>query len=196
MLEKRLDQSLKRLKTDYLDLYLYHWRNLTPLEETVSELERVKAAGKIKHWGVSNFDTSDLEELWQIPSGKNVAANEDLYNLGSRGIEFDLLPWQKEKNLPLIAYSPVGAGSLNHGNEIATHPLIQEVAKRHQVSSYQIMLAWAIRDGSTIAIPQTNNPEHMLDNIAAQDILLTPEDLKLLDQAYPKPTKKEPLAML
>ncbi|BDR57844.1 aldo/keto reductase [Xylocopilactobacillus apicola] len=195
-MEKSLDASLKRLQTDYLDLYLYHWRGMTPLSETVKELERLKEKGKIKAWGVSNFDTPDLEELNHTPGGENAQANEVLYNLGSRNIEYDLISWQIERQITLIAYSPVGAGTANHGTQIAKNPVVQEIAKRHNASSYQIMLAWAIRDGQTIAIPQSNIPEHMKENIAAGEISLSSEDLAQLDQAYPKPTTKRPLSIL
>lgn len=196
-IEKSLDHSLKNLQTDYLDLYLYHWRGITPLLETVTALQRLQDSGKIRAWGVSNFDTSDLEELWQLPNGKNVQTNEVLYNLANRGIDFDLIPWQKDHHLPLIAYSPVGSGTAaSHGKSIKSDPQVQAIAQKYKVSSYQIMLAWVIRNGFTIAIPQTNNPEHMKDNIAAAKIKLTASDLMLLDQAFPAPTKKQILAKL
>ena len=196
-IEKSLDHSLKNLQTDYLDLYLYHWRGITPLLETVTALQRLQDSGKIRAWGVSNFDTSDLEELWQLPNGKNVQTNEVLYNLANRGIDFDLIPWQKDHHLPLIAYSPVGSGTAtSHGKSIKSDPQVQAIAQKYKVSSYQIMLAWVIRNGFTIAIPQTNNPEHMKDNIAAAKIKLTASDLRLLDQAFPAPTKKQILAKL
>ncbi|ERL63929.1 aldo/keto reductase [Schleiferilactobacillus shenzhenensis] len=194
-MEKSLDASLARLHTDYLDLYLYHWRGGVPLAETVDELQRLQDSGKIRAWGVSNFDLSDMEELWQLPNGKNAVANEDLYNLATRGIEYDLLPWQRQHGIPLIAYSPVGAGedipaSAMHGNAA-----LAQVAQRHGVSPYEIILAWAIRDGHTIAIPQTSNPAHMKTNIAAGDIQLSADDLALLDKEFPAPTRKMPLAM-
>lgn len=196
-IEISLDHSLKNLQTDYLDLYLYHWRGITPLLETVTALQHLQDSGKIRAWGVSNFDTADLEELWQLPNGKNVQANEDLYNLANRGIDFDLIPWQKDHHLPLIAYSPVGSGTAaSHGKNIKSDPQVQAIAQKYKVSSYQIMLAWVIRNGFTIAIPQTNNPKHMKDNIAAAKIKLTASDLMLLDQAFPAPTKKQILAKL
>ncbi|BDR57367.1 aldo/keto reductase [Xylocopilactobacillus apis] len=195
-IEKSLDDSLKRLQTDYLDLYLYHWRGMTPLAETVNELERLKDTGKIHNWGISNFDTNDLKELWELPNGENAQTNEVLYNLASRGIEYDLIPWQKEHHLPLIAYSPVGAGVENHGLEIKQNPNVLRVAEKHNATSYQIMLAWVIRNGETIAIPQTSNPEHMKINLAAGEITLDSDDLLLLDQAYPKPTHKQILEQL
>ncbi|MFD1670720.1 aldo/keto reductase [Agrilactobacillus yilanensis] len=191
-----LDASLQRLKTDYLDLYLYHWRGGVPLAETVAELQRLQTTGKIKNWGVSNFDTADMKELWQLSQGSNASANEDLYNLGSRGIEYDLLPWQKAHNCPLIAYSPVGAGDSYNGTQVSNTSEVLEVAKRHHVTAHQVMLAWVIRNEQVLAIPQTSNPEHMQANIAAGELELDEADLALLDQAFPAPTRKQPLAIL
>lgn len=194
-LERHLDQSLRRLQTDYLDLYLYHWRGRVPLKEVVSELERVRQAGKIKAWGVSNFDTSDMEELWQLPAGKNAAANEDLYNIEERGIEYDLLPWQKEHELPLIAYSPVGGRQNELGTTMLRNKVVKKIAAQHGVSPYVLLLAWIIRDGRTIAIPQTSEPEHAVANVQAGELELTGAELSSLDQEYPQPTTKEPLSI-
>lgn len=194
-MENSLDASLKRLDTDYLDLYLYHWRGTVPLSETVDQLQRLTTKGKIKSWGVSNFDTKDLQELWQLPSGSKCVANEDLYNLSSRGIEYDLLDWQSQNNIPLIAYSPVGH------NEQMSRLLIQNdavisVANNHDATPYQIILAWAIRSGRVIAIPQTGNVKHMKENTAALSIELSVDELKQLDEAYPAPKRKLPLDIL
>ncbi|KRL11110.1 2,5-didehydrogluconate reductase [Schleiferilactobacillus perolens DSM 12744] len=194
-MEKSLEASLARLQTDYLDLYLYHWRGGVPLAETISELQRLQDSGKIRAWGVSNFDLPDMTELWQLPEGKNAVANEDLYNLAERGIEYDLLPWQRAHNIPLIAYSPVGAGADIRSSAMQGDTALAQVAAHHNVSPYQVILAWAIRDGHTIAIPQTSNAEHMKTNIAAGDVTLTDGDLALLDKEFPAPTRKEPLAM-
>ncbi|MTV83251.1 aldo/keto reductase [Secundilactobacillus folii] len=194
-MEQSLDASLKRLGVDEVDLYLYHWRGGVPLSETVDELQRLTQAGKTKAWGISNFDIDDLKELWQLPNGSKAAANEDLYNLSSRGVEYSLLGWQKAHDLPFIAYSPVGApDSLDsHLDEDKT---IQTVAKRHQASIYQILLAWVIRQPQILAIPQSSNAKHAADNIHAGDISLTKDDLALLDKAFPAPTKKLPLDVL
>ncbi|WP_288529579.1 aldo/keto reductase [uncultured Secundilactobacillus sp.] len=194
-LEKSLDASLKRLQTDYLDLYLYHWRGTTPLAETVAELDRLTHTGKIRAWGVSNFDYVDMQELLQLPAGQNVAANEDLYNLGSRGTEVRLQAWQEAHQIPFIAYSPVGAGD-SLGANMTASPAVQAVAERHQVSTYQVLLAWAIRNPNILAIPQTSDPSHAEANVLAGDLTLTKKDLIELDQAFPKPTSEPPLAIL
>lgn len=193
VMEHHLDASLKRLQTDHLDLYLYHWRGPIPLEETVAELDRLRSIGKIGAWGVSNFDIPDMQELVALPAGGNVAANEDLYNIESRGIEYDLLPWQRQRHIPLIAYSPVGGLSNNLDTSMLTDPEVRQVAARRGVSTYELLIAWAVRDGNTLAIPQTSNPKHMSANIAAAGIELTDEDLAQLDRRYPAPTHRIPL---
>lgn len=194
-LARHLDETLHRLKTDYLDLYLYHWRGSVPLAETIAELDRMKQIGKIKTWGVSNFDVADMEELWELPAGKYAAVNEDLYNIEERGIEYDLLPWQDEHQVPLIAYSPVGGKQNELGTSMLTNQVVREIADQHDVTPYVLLLAWIIRNGQTIAIPQTNNPEHAAANMQATKLELTPAELKRLDQEYPKPNHKVPLAI-
>ena len=194
-LEQHLDASLQRLQRDYLDLYLYHWRGGVPLAETIAELDRMKQIGKIKAWGVSNFDVTDMEELLELPAGKNVAVNEDLYNIEERGIEYDLLPWQSEHHVPLIAYSPVGGKQNELGTSMLTNQVVKEIANQHDVTPYVLLLAWIIRNGQTIAIPQTNNPEHAAANMRAASLELTAAELKRLDQEYPRPDHKVPLAI-
>ncbi|MBU7556110.1 aldo/keto reductase [Weissella paramesenteroides] len=194
-LARHLDETLHRLKTDYLDLYLYHWRGSAPLAETIAELDRMKQIGKIKAWGVSNFDVADMEELWELPAGKYAAVNEDLYNIEERGIEYDLLPWQDEHQVPLIAYSPVGGKQNELGTSMLTNQVVRKIADQHDVTPYVLLLAWIIRNGQTIAIPQTNNPEHATANMQATKLELTPAELKRLDQEYPKPNHKVPLAI-
>ncbi|MBW1605903.1 aldo/keto reductase [Lactobacillus sp. Sy-1] len=194
-MEKALDNSLQRLGTDYLDLYLYHWPGRTPLAEVVANMEAMQQSGKIKHWGVSNFDLSDMQSLWSVPEGQNVAANEDLYNIGSRGIDYDLLPWQRDHQIPLIAYAPVDEAD-SRGLDITKQRALVEVANRHSATPFQIMLAWSIRDGQTIAIPQTSSEQHMQENIDAAKIGLTNDDLQLLDSAFPKPTSKQSLDII
>lgn len=194
-LQHSLEQSLSRLQTDYLDLYLLHWPGKVPLEETVSELERLKQAGWIRQWGVSNFDTSDMRALYSIPKGKDCLTNQVLYNLASRGIEYDLLPWMREHRLPLIAYSPIAQGD-TLGGGLLDNPLLQEIAAAHEATIFQILLAWVIRDGKTIAIPQSGKAQHVLDNLQAMEIQLTPMECQLLNNAFPKPVGKQPLDIL
>ena len=189
-LEQALDESLKRMGVEYLDLYLYHWRGSYPLEETVAELERVKKAGKIREWGVSNFDIDDMEELWLVPGGRNCLVNQVLYHTGSRGIEYSLLPWMRKHDVALMSYCPLAqAGTLKRG--ILNNPVLKEIAQKHNATVEQIMLAWNIRDGHTIAIPRSGKAEHTLLNAGADEIQLTEQDYKAIDQAYPPPTKKE-----
>lgn len=194
-LPNHLEETLQRLNTDYLDLYLLHWTGEIPLAETVAAMEQAQKAGKILRWGVSNFDVADMEELWQIPEGKNCLTNEVLYNLGSRGIEFDLSPWMREKKLPLIAYSPIAQGD-SLGNDFQKNPVLLEIAQAHQCSVFQLLLAWTLRDNQTIAIPQSSNKEHVLDNLQAAELELTEAEWQKIDAAFPKPTTKQPLAVL
>ena len=191
-MERSCDATLKRLDTDYLDLYLYHWRGSVPLAETVTCLEELKMKGKIRAWGVSNFDTSDMDELFTLPSGKNCAVNQVLYHLGSRGIEFDLLPWMRRHGVALMAYCPLAqAGTLRRG--LFENETVAAVAQKHGCDVTQVLLAWCIRDGSTIAIPRSSKKEHTLLNAGADTVQLDAEDLADLDKAFPPPTHKMPL---
>lgn len=186
--------TLKNLRTDYLDLYLLHWIEDVPLAETVRCMEQLVEEGKIRAWGVSNLDTDEMEELWSIPGGCHCQVNQVLYNPSSRGIEYDLLPWMREHGVALMAYCPLAqAGTLRQG--LFESPQIAEVARRHNASVAQVILAWDIRDGSTIAIPRTGQAQHALENAAADEIELTQEDIALIDQAWPAPTHKVPLDM-
>lgn len=194
-LEHSLDQSLAAVGTDYFDLYLLHWRGGIPLAETFNELERVKKAGKIKAWGVSNFDVSDLEELWRLKNGTDCVANEDLYNLDSRGIEFDLLPLMKQHQLPLIAYSPLAQGDSLSG-KLTENPLLKEIAANHHMTVSQIMLAWVLRIGNVLAIPKSSSPKHAEENVAAGNIELSDDELLALQKEFPSPNKKVPLAVI
>ena len=191
-LEKSLDRSLKLMQTDYFDLYLLHWRGGIPLAETVDELVKMQTKGKIRHWGVSNFDVADLEELWALHQGRECVANEDLYNLDQRGIEYDLLPLMRANNLPLIAYSPLSQGDRLSGN-LTTNPLLKELAANHQATVYQIML---IRDQHTLAIPKAASPVHARENVEALNISFSTDELEALAKAFPKPQTKEPLATI
>ncbi|MCR5291103.1 MAG: aldo/keto reductase [Treponema sp.] len=184
--------TLDRLGTDYLDLYLYHWRGSTPLKETVQCLEELQDEGKIRSWGVSNFDIDDMEELLSVPGGEHCVVNQVLYHLGSRGIEYSLKPWMKKQNIALMAYCPLAqAGSLRKG--LFNNQAILSIAQKYGVTPAQVLLAWVIRDGNTIAIPRTGNPLHVADNAAVDDLVLSPEDFEALDKAYPPPTHKEML---
>ena len=193
-MRQSLQNSLQRLQTDYLDLYLYHWRGMVPLSETVSELQALQNEGLIRSWGVSNFDLDDMQELWQLPEGQNCVVNEDLYNLETRGIEYSLLPWQREHHVPLIAYSPLGRGP-KMGSTMMKNEAVLQVAEKHQASAYQILLAWVMQQPDVLAIPKSSSSKHLLSNLKALDIELTPEDLQILEKAYPKPERKEPLAI-
>jgi diketogulonate reductase-like aldo/keto reductase len=188
--EAACERSLRRLKTDVIDLYLLHWRGSVPLSETVEAFEALKAAGKIRHWGVSNFDTDDMEELAGLAAGSAVQTNQVLYNLGRRGIEHDLIPWCRERGIPVMAYSPVEQGRL------ATNSRLAELARRHDASPAQIALAWAMRQDGVIVIPKASRPEHVRENRSALDIELTAEDLGELDRLFPPPRRKQPLEMI
>ena len=193
-IETALDNTLMRMGVEQLDLYLYHWRESYPLEETVAELERVKKVGKIKEWGVSNFDIDDMEELWEIPGGQNCLVNQVLYHIGSRGIEYSLLPWMREHEVALMSYCPLAqAGTLKRG--LMTHPVLVGLAEKYNATVEQIMLAWNIRDGYTIAIPRSGKAEHTLQNAGADLITLSEEDYQAIDRAFPKPVRKEYLDM-
>ncbi|NUE98539.1 aldo/keto reductase [Lactobacillus melliventris] len=193
-MRQSLQNSLQRLQTDYLDLYLYHWRGMVPLSATVSELQALQNEGLIRSWGVSNFDIDDMQELWQLPEGQNCVVNEDLYNLETRGIEYSLLPWQREHHVPLIAYSPLGRGP-KMGSTMMKNEAVLQVAEEHEASAYQILLAWVMQQPDVLAIPKSSSSKHLLSNLKALDIELTPEDLQILGKAYPKPEHKEPLAI-
>ena len=191
-LPKACERSLARLRINAIDLYLLHWREKTPsLAETVDAFEKLRSVGKIKRWGVSNFDVDDMEELWSIESGANCATNQVLYNLENREIEFDLLPWGQKKKLPIIAYSPVG-----HGRGLLENATLKKIAKRHNASSAQIALAWVLRQSQVIAIPKSSNEKHVRDNARSIDIKLTEEDFAALDREFPLPKSKKSLPML
>ncbi|UVI30977.1 aldo/keto reductase [Paenibacillus spongiae] len=189
---KSCEESLRRLKTDRLDLYLLHWRGGVPLSETIEGMEKLVEEGKIMRWGVSNLDTADMKELFRLPDGTHCTTNQVLYHLGSRGIEYDLLPWMREHHLPLMAYSPLAqAGALRAG--LVTHPVVSEIAHRHRSNPFQLLLAWCIRNGDVIAIPKASTEQHVLENAAAALIELTNEDLNRLDGVFFPPTRRMPL---
>jgi len=184
------ERSLKRLRTDYIDLYLLHWREQVSLPEVLESMERLVAAGKIRRWGVSNFDTADLKELWSIPDGNRCAVNQVWYSLGSRGPEFDLLPWQRERRLPLMAYCPLDEGRL------AVHPALTALGRRYRASAAQLALAWLLSHPEVIAIPKAAHPGHLNENLAAARITLSPQDAAELDRVFQPPRSKQRLAMV
>ncbi|WP_159948228.1 aldo/keto reductase [Rhizobium sp. 18065] len=184
------DRSLKRLGTDYLDLYLLHWRGEHPLADTVAALETLKASGKIRSWGVSNFDIDDMEELFELPDGKNCSVNQVLYNLSRRGIEFDLLPWCQERHIPVMAYSPIEQGRL------LRHPELIHIANTYQATPAQIALAFLLDRDSVIPIPKTVSLNRLQENRDAVQLDITDEDFDRLDVAFPPPSRKVPLEML
>lgn len=187
--------SLQRMGVDFLDLYLLHWRGSVPLEETVEAFEGLKQEGLIRAWGVSNFDVSDMEELWRIPAGKNCAANQVMYHLGSRGIQYDLLPWMHQHGVPLLAYCPL-AHSDAYRKSITEHPAVKEVAEAHGASVFQVMLAFIARQPNAIALPKSASVAHVKHNLESLQLKLTDEDWQKLDEAFPPPTKKTELDML
>jgi diketogulonate reductase-like aldo/keto reductase len=184
------ERSLKRLRTDRIDLYLLHWRGNVPLDDTLEAFEALLRDGKIRHWGVSNFDVDDMEELVSLPGGKAVATNQVLYNLSRRGIEYDLLPWSASRRMPTMAYSPIEQGCL------LREPVVRQIAARHDASTSQVALAWVLRRGDVIAIPKAGSVAHVEGNRAALDLRITAEDLAELDRAWPPPRRKLPLEMI
>jgi diketogulonate reductase-like aldo/keto reductase len=184
------ERSLKRLRTDRLDLYLLHWRGSVPLEDTVAGFEELRRSGKIRHWGVSNFDTRDMEELAQVPDGANCATNQVLYNVTRRGPEFDLIPWMAAHRMPLMAYSPIEQGRLPQSDAL------KAIGEKHGASAFQLALAWLLQQPGVIAIPKAGRPDHVRDNQRALEITLTPEELKAIDAQFPPPRRKRPLEMI
>ena len=181
--------SMERMGVDYIDLYLLHWRGGIPLSETVACMDQLKKEGKIRRWGVSNFDTDDMKELWQVPGGRNCAVNQVLYHVGSRGIEYDLLPWMREHGVLLMAYCPLAqGGDLKRG--LYQNPVLKQIADNHQATVSQVLLAFTMRDGNTISIPRTGKKEHTLENAGADFITLTKEELDMIDKVYPAPKHK------
>lgn len=190
LIKTSLKASLKRLQTDYLDLYLLHWRGDTPLSETIFGLEQMVQTGLIKNWGVSNFDLADLKELSNLENGQNCRINEDLYNIGSRGIEYSILPWQKQHDMSFVGYSPFGSDGSEYLN---IKPVIKEMAQTKNISVHQLLLAWVIRNHDLLSIPKTGSVTHMQSNLAAIDVQFTEDELRLLDKYYPKPTQEPSL---
>ena len=184
------DRSLKRLNTDRIDLYLLHWRGSHPLAETVGAFEKLKEAGKIGAWGVSNFDVGDMQELAGLKAGADCATNQVLYHPDSRGIEYDLLPWCLEHRMPVMAYSPIG-----QAGRLLRSTALRNVAERHDATPAQIAIAWGLRHPHVISIPKAVDPVHVRQNAAAGEITLTEEDLAAIDAEHPPPRRKQSLEM-
>ena len=186
------ERSLKRLRTDYLDLYLLHWQGPIPLEETLEAFVALHERGSIRHYGVSNFDRAELEQAASLPGGTGIAANQVLYNLEQRGIEWDLLPWCREHGVPVMAYSPLGSDS----RRLRTHPVLQAMAARLGATPARIALAWLLRQPDVVVIPKASSEAHVRDNHAALELELAATDLTELDRAFAPPTGGAPLAMI
>ena len=184
------ERSLKRLKTGVIDLYLLHWRGTVPLSETVAAFEALKHAGKIRHWGVSNFDVSDMQELHRVAPHNACVVNQVLYHAGERGIEFDLLPYLAKTDCALMAYSPLGQGGL------LRDPALVQIASTHGVSTATIALAFILRHSQAIAIPKTSSVDRLADIVAAHKLSLTAADMDVLNKRFPAPRKKTPLNMI
>mgnify|MGYP002784420237 CR=1 FL=1 len=184
------EQSLKRLKTDYLDLYLLHWRGSVPLAETFEAFQTLQESGKIRSYGVSNFDVEDMEEATQVNGGNAITTNQVLYNLMRRGIEWNLLPWCRQRMIPIMAYSPIEQGRL------LNHRSLQAIAKARGVTTAQVAIAWLLHQEEIIVIPKSSRIEHIKQNFAALDLTLNADELATLNTAFPPPTKPMPLAML
>ena len=177
------EASLARLGTDHLDFYLLHWPNgiIDDLSRIVAGFESLRAAGKIRAWGVSNFTVSDMENLFRVPHGDRCATNQVLYNISNRGIEDDLLPWCEKRGMPVMAYAPLGESSLVHD------PTLARIGAAYGCSAAAVALAWAIRSGNVIAIPESGSPTHVKENAVALSLTLAQRDLQTLDAAYPPP---------
>lgn len=187
------ERSLRRLKTDYLDLYLLHWRGPVPLGETLAVFQVLRESGKIREYGVSNLDADDMEEVNRLPGGGQIVTDQVLYNLVHRGIEWDLLPWCRERGIVIMAYSPIEHASDNQ-SAFLTNRALKRIAARHQATPAQIALAWLLQQ-NVVAIPKASKLEHVRQNRGALEISLTEKDLKELDLAFPSPRRKVPLAM-
>ena len=183
------ERSLKRLKTEVIDLYLLHWRGGTPLSETVRAFEQLKGSGKIRHWGVSNFDVDDMEELMGVEHGGTCAVNQVQYSLTARGVEWDLLPWQQKRGIPLMAYCPLGGGDL------VDHPALQPLARKHATTPAVIAIAYLLARSGVQPIPKSAKPERMKELATARGIALDTDDAAALDHAFPPPRRKQSLAM-
>jgi diketogulonate reductase-like aldo/keto reductase len=184
------ERSLRRLKTDRIDLYLLHWRGSVPLAETLAGFARLQRDGKIRHHGVSNFDLDDMQEWVALAGGEEVAANQILYNLSSRGPEWGLTPWCRERRIAIMAYTPLGQGRM------LRHKALAEIAVRHGATAAQVALAWLLGHDAMMVIPKATRPEHVRENRGALDVRLTADDLAAIDRAFPPPKGRTALGMI
>jgi diketogulonate reductase-like aldo/keto reductase len=184
------ERSLRRLRTDRIDLYLLHWRGAVPLEETLEAFTTLQRKGKIRYYGVSNFDVEDLEEWWRLPRGSSITTNQVLYNLNRRGIEWDLLPWLRERRVPIMVYSPIEQGRLTREKRLAN------VARPSGLTAAQVALAWLFSSNDIIVIPKTSSLSRLQENLRALDHELTPDLLAELDRLFPPPSRRRPLEMI
>jgi diketogulonate reductase-like aldo/keto reductase len=184
------ERSLRRLCTDRIDLYLLHWRGSVPLEETLEGFTTLQGESKIRYYGVSNFDVDDMEELWRVPGGSSTAANQVLYNLRHRGIEWDLLPWLRERRIPIMAYSPIEEGRLTRDKALAAF------ARRLDMTPAQAALAWLLANNDVVVIPKTGKRSRLQENLRALNHELTPDQLLELDRFFPPPSRHQPLEMI
>ncbi|MEZ5833803.1 MAG: aldo/keto reductase [Dongiaceae bacterium] len=186
---KACEASLKRLRTDHIDLYLLHWRGSVPFAETMAGFDDLMQAGKILGFGVSNLDLAELQEWLAVSRADKTLANQVMYSIDNRGVDFDLLPWCLEKKIAIMAYCPLSQGAITGSSAV------KKVADRHRATPAQIMLAWVMRHEHVIAIPKSAKPERVRENVKAAEIVLSAEDLMDLDKAFPPPRKAQPLAM-
>lgn len=189
-MHRSCEASLRRLRVDAIDLYLLHWPGAVPLAETVEAFEALQQAGRIRHWGVSNFDGATMQQLWRTPGGSAAQVNQVLYNLGERGIEWDLRPWLRERGVPVMAYSPFDQGRLLRKRGLAAF------AKKHGMAPAQVAVAWLLAQDGVIAIPKTGSPQRLEENASAADRALPAEELQELDALFAPPAGPSPLAML
>jgi diketogulonate reductase-like aldo/keto reductase len=183
------ERSLRRLRVDRLDLYLLHWRGAHPLAETVAAFETLQQRGRIRYWGVSNLDTADMLELTGVTGGSGCAANQVYYSLSERGVEFDLLPWQRVRQMPLMAYCPLDRGALGR------HPTLETLAQRLGATPSQVALAWVTAQPGVMALPKAVKVQHLRENLAAAEVVLDASARATLDRLFPPPRRKRPLVM-
>lgn len=184
------EKSLTIMGVEMIDLYLLHWPGRYPLADTVAAFQTLQRQGKIRHWGVSNFDADEMESLWRLPGGDGCQINQVLYNLSRRGVEWDLIPWSRAHDMPIMAYSPLEQGRLLDDKVLAG------IARRHGVTAAEVALAWTLREDGVMTIPKASKTSHVEKNRAAWDLVLEPDDLAALDKAFPPPTGKRSLAIL